>query len=242
MNILILADIHANLAALEAVLAAAGTVDAVWNLGDSVGYGPRPVETLAQLATLEPQVSLVGNHDLAAVGLLDLATFNAWARAAARWTAAQLGRDDVGWLTSLPGMTVTDQATLAHGSPRDPIWEYVTTAEIAAGNWPYFNTPICWVGHTHVPAVAWRDERGHTQLRGFRDGESVELAVGEWLINPGSVGQPRDGDPRASFAVLDTDAGRATNHRVAYDVSLTQQQMVSAGLPGRLIERLSFGV
>lgn len=242
MKVLILADIHANLAALEAVLAAAGNVDAVWNLGDSVGYGPRPVETLAQLATLQPQASLVGNHDLAAVGLLDLSTFNAWARAAAHWTAAQLDPAEVGWLTSLPAMTVVNGVTLAHGSPRDPIWEYVTTAEIAARNWSDFDTPVCWVGHTHVPAIAQRDVRGRTQLRSFRDGESVDLTRGKFLINPGSVGQPRDGDPRPSFAVLDTETGRATSHRVTYDVALTQQQMVAAGLPRPLIERLSLGV
>lgn len=242
MKVLILADIHANLTALEAVLAEAGNVDAVWNLGDSVGYGPRPAETLARLATLQPRASLVGNHDLAAVALLDLVTFNAWASVAARWTRAQLDQTAVDWLASLPGLAVVDGMTLAHGSPRDPVWEYVTTAEIAARNWACLETPVCWVGHTHVPAVAWRDERGRTQLRPFRDGETIDLSRGEWLLNPGSVGQPRDGDPRASFAILDTDTGLATNHRVRYDVETTQREMLAAGLPGPLIERLSVGL
>jgi diadenosine tetraphosphatase ApaH/serine/threonine PP2A family protein phosphatase len=132
--------------------------------------------------------------------------------------------------------------TLAHGSPRHPVWEYVTDEATAAANFTAFDTAVCWVGHSHVPLAASRDERGRTNLRPFRDRDSISLEHGRWLINPGSVGQPRDGDPRAAFAILDTERAVATNVRVAYDIARTQQQMTAAGLPPPLIERLAVGV
>jgi diadenosine tetraphosphatase ApaH/serine/threonine PP2A family protein phosphatase len=241
MKILVIADVHANLIALEAVLSAAPPVDLVWNLGDSVGYGPRPVETLARLATLQPEVSLAGNHDLAAIGRLNLADFNLLARAAARWTAAQLRPEDIDWLTSLPSSTTSRGMTLAHGSPRHPVWEYIISETIAAENFAYFDTSVCWIGHSHVPLIARQEKPELAEVRPFGNDERIDIAIGKWLLNPGSVGQPRDGDPRASYAILDTDRGVATNHRVAYDIERTQRQMAEAGLPAPLIERLRHG-
>jgi diadenosine tetraphosphatase ApaH/serine/threonine PP2A family protein phosphatase len=185
---------------------------------------------------------LVGNHDLAVIGRLDVTAFNPWARAAADWTSTQLRAADVAWLGSLPSRTVIGGMTLAHASPRDPVWEYVTDEATAAANFTSFDTQVCWIGHSHVALVASRDERGRTALRALGDGETIDLEHARWLINPGSVGQPRDGDPRAAYVILDLDQGRAASHRVPYDIARTQQQMSDAGLPPPLIERLRHGI
>jgi predicted phosphodiesterase len=242
MRVLILSDIHANLIALEAVLSAAPSVDALWNLGDTVGYGPRPVACLDRVADDHVQISLLGNHDLAAIGLLDLSEFNPWARAAAEWTGDQLTAHHRTLIGGLPARAIISGVTLAHGSPRQPIWEYVIDRETAAANFAHFDTDLCFVGHTHVAQVAKLEQSGAIRLFRFKPGAVIDVSRDKWLINPGSVGQPRDGDPRASFAVLDTDRGTVANYRIGYDVARTQRQMAEAALPAPLIERLNHGV
>lgn len=242
MKILVVADIHANLAALEAVLSAAPPVDAVWNLGDSVGYGPWPAETMALMASLRPRVWLAGNHDLAAIDGLDLVDFNPLARAAAEWTGSRLSIEDRGFLAALPSLAIAERVTLAHGSPREPVWEYVASHEMAASMFDFVETSGCVVGHTHVPlALVHRSDGSISERPPFRDRDQLDLAGAKWLINPGSVGQPRDGDPRASFATYDVDRQTMTSHRVAYDVARTQREMAAIGLPRLLIERLRLG-
>ena len=243
MKILLVSDIHGNHVALETVLAASRTFDAVWNLGDTVGYGPRPRECVDLIAQHGAGPVLVGNHDLAAIGQLDLADFNPVARIAARWTGLQLGPEHRAFLAALPAKTSVEGYTLAHGSPRAPIWEYVADAETATDNFAFFDTVACFIGHTHLAMYAkLGDGRSGAEIGPFRNGETLELRGDRFLINPGSVGQPRDGDPRAAYAILDTERRAVTAHRVAYDIAATQHQMIAAGLPEALIARLPLGV
>lgn len=243
MKILLVSDVHANLVALEAVLADCPTVDAVWNLGDTIGYGPRPNECLDRMIGLHADPALVGNHDLAAIGGADLAEFNPVAQTAARWTAAHLTMDHRAYLNGLPAMTVSAGYTLAHGSPRAPVWEYITGAAIATANFPFFETDVCFVGHTHVAMYAsFRPDQRMAQVFRFSAGDTLDLVRARYIVNPGSVGQPRDRDPRAAYAVLDTDRGTMTAHRVAYDIAATQREMALAKLPETLIHRLALGM
>ena len=243
MRILIVSDIHANLVAFEKVIADAGTFDRVWCLGDVVGYGPEPNACVERLRGFD-LLCLAGNHDWAVLDKLDLEEFNPDARRAAMWTREQLNVRNLDWLHALPERVPTqlDKFTLIHGSPRYPIWEYVLTPAVARFNFEYFDTPICLMGHTHVPVV-YRyiaDERRAT-AESFIEGTPVSVENGKKMINPGSVGQPRDGDPRAAYAILDTDAQTITHHRVEYDIEATQKKMRQAELPERLIMRLSYG-
>lgn len=243
MKVLLLSDIHANLVALEAVLADAGDCDAVWNLGDTVGYGPKPRECLDRMVDLFANPVLVGNHDLACIGEVDISEFNPVAQLASRWTSLQLGMDHRAYLNALPAVTIAGAYTLAHGSPRSPVWEYVTTAQIAAENFGFFDTDVCFIGHTHVAMYALvREGSDEVEIGPLADDQELDLLAGRYLINPGSVGQPRDRDPRAAYALLDTDLGSITAHRVAYDVALTQKQMAMANLPDVLIARLALGM
>lgn len=243
MKVLIVSDVHANAIALEAVLARAGVVDAVWNLGDTVGYGPEPVRSLELLVDRGADPTLAGNHDLACVGALDLAAFNPVARAAALWTARQLGPEHRAHLLSLPSTLVVADFTLTHGSPRDPVWEYVVDAAAAAASLDAVATPVCLVGHSHIALVASQTSAGNDAvLRPLRDGDTLDLSHGRYLVNPGSVGQPRDRDSRAAYALLDTAAGTLSVHRVAYDVGETQRRMAEASLPAPLIARLARGI
>ena len=243
MRILILSDIHANLVALNTVIADAGRFDRIWCLGDVVGYGPEPnacIETLRRYDLL----SLAGNHDWAVLDKLDLEEFNPDARGAALWTRNQLTVNNLDWLHALPERVPTHlgQFTLVHGSPRYPIWEYVLTPAVARINFDYFDTPVCLMGHTHVPVV-YRHQPGARTASAETLGENTPLTFGpeRMMINPGSVGQPRDGDNRAAYAVLDTESATLTHYRVAYDIGATQAKMEQAGLPLRLITRLSYG-
>ncbi len=243
MKVLIVSDIHANLVALEAVLAAAPAVDAVWNIGDTIGYGPHPRECLDLMADHLANASLAGNHDLACIGEIDLREFNPVAQIASRWTTRQLDPDHRAYLKGLPVKTVAAGYSLAHGSPRAPIWEYVTNAAVATDNFPYFDTDVCFIGHTHLAMYALL-KGGETvaEVKPLRDGDTLDLQAGRYLINPGSVGQPRDRDPRAAYGLLDTDRGTVTGHRVGYDIAKTQRQMALANLPDILISRLSLGM
>ena len=243
MKILILSDIHANLVALEAVLADCGTYDAVWNLGDTIGYGPKPRECLDRMVDLFANPVLVGNHDLACIGEIDISEFNPVAQIASRWTALQLGMDHRTYLRDLPAITTAEGLTLAHGSPRSPIWEYITSTVSATENFTFFETDVCLVGHTHIAMYATLAEEGvAAEISALHDGDTLDLLKTRYIVNPGSVGQPRDRDPRAAYALLDTDTGKLTAHRVPYDIAETQRQMAQASLPEILIARLSQGM
>jgi len=240
MRIAVLSDIHGNLPALEAVLDALQPFDALWQLGDIVGYGPQPDEVVARLAA-ENALGVRGNHDSAAIGLLETNAFNDDARRAVEWTAEQIGSDARAWLESLPLTSVNEPFTLVHGSPRDPTWEYVFTTGIARSNLRSFKTRHCLVGHTHMPVIF--RQRG-TGMEGIEPtpGEPFAFDDQRLIVNPGSVGQPRDGDPRAGAMLLDTDARTMEWRRVAYPIERVQKLMTDAGLPPRLIARLKYGL
>lgn len=242
MRILVLSDIHANLAAFEAVLAHAGSFDRVWCLGDIVGYGPDPNECVERVRELRRYQCLAGNHDWAALGKLDLSDFNTDARLAALWTRQQLTPDNRAFLDARLEYIgpLEDRYTLVHGSPRYPIWEYILDEAIAAENFPYFSTQVCLVGHTHVPVIYAETPAGVRALRPPLD-KPHPLGDQRLIINPGSVGQPRDGDPRASYLLLDVDASTVTYRRVDYPIEATQEKMAAVGLPPRIIARLEYG-
>lgn len=244
MRIAVLSDIHGNLPALEAVLAALTPYDAVWQLGDIVGYGPQPDEVVALLASVGA-TGVRGNHDSAAIGLLDTEAFNDDARTAVEWTADHIQPVTRDWLAALPLRVENDPFTLVHGSPRDPVWEYVYSAGVARANMPLFETTHCLVGHTHVPLV-FRQRGSKVEGININDGTTLALNPERLLINPGSVGQPRDGDPRASAMLVDTDAGDGAAtlewHRVEYPIAKVQELMEQVGLPRRLSVRLQFGL
>jgi predicted phosphodiesterase len=241
----ILADIHANLSALEAVLAdikMKGLTGDIWCLGDVVGYGPDPHQSIELLRTHNP-LCVAGNHDWAAIGKLNTSDFNPEAAEAVRWTSRQLKSEDILFLEGLPLKAENGEFTLAHGSPRDPISEYLLSRDEAEQNLAYIKTAYCLVGHTHQPRIFEFRRPGSTisipETEIFSRG--INLADSRWIINPGSVGQPRDGDPRASYAVYDTDTRKVKLLRVEYDIAATQGRMKQAGLPNSLISRLSAG-
>jgi predicted phosphodiesterase len=240
MRIAVLSDIHANLVALDAVLDSIGPVDALWHLGDVVGYGPEPDAVVDRLRDAGAR-GVRGNHDAAAIGGREIDYFNPDAKRAMEWTRGVIRPETIAWLTALPERLTDGDFLLVHGSPRDPIWEYVTSAAIARENLAVAETPHVLHGHTHV-AVAFRDDGDRTQTLVPRDGATLPLDDGRAMVNPGSVGQPRDGNPDASWLVLDTDRHECTWHRVAYDIESVQAAMLSAGLPARLASRLSFGM
>jgi predicted phosphodiesterase len=239
---LVLSDIHANLVALEAVLAdAVGQYDAVWCLGDVVGYGPNPNECVALLQTLSNLVCLAGNHDRSVVDDFDLSIFNNEAFLALSWTRTALQQQHTQYLHRLPSLQIQNQFTLVHGSLRDPIWEYLLDSGAIIQTFQLLTTPYCFFGHTHV-AVAYHllDYACDEVLP--EDRPTLDLRYGEFLINPGSVGQPRDMNPQAAYGLLDTDAQRFSFKRVAYNIAETQRRMQAYGLPERLVQRLRRGV
>lgn len=242
MRILITSDIHANLAALEAVLADAGDVGGWWNMGDAVGYGPQPPECVRQLRD-GGAVWVAGNHERAATGAISTADFNPQAGAAAQWTGEQLSGEEKTFLDALPEVRIEGDWTLVHGTLRYPIWEYLYDFETARAHLTLQETPYGLVGHTHVPAVVTEqpDSREGCDMRRLKDGERVALGEEKLVLNPGSVGQPRDGDRRASYGLLDTGAGTFALRRVEYDIATTQRLMEAAGLPAWLSERLEIG-
>lgn len=240
MRIAVLSDVHSNLVALDAVLAHAGEVDAIWHLGDIVGYGPEPDAVVARLAE-RAAIGVRGNHDAAAIGGDEIEWFNAEARAAAEWTRRTISTPTRRWLADLPTTLVADGISLVHGSPRDPLREYVSDGGVAAANLEVQQTDHGFHGHTHVPVMWLATPDGVALIRGH-DTSVVERGSRRTLTNPGSVGQPRDGDPRASYLTLDTEAGTVAWHRVEYDVERVRRAIHAAGLPGRLGDRLVVGV
>ena len=243
MRYLIISDIHSNLEAFEAVLADAGFFDRVWCLGDVVGYGPDPNECVERLRDL-PHICVAGNHDWAVLGKLDLDDFNPEARRACLWTREQLLPANREYLEALPQSLVEEGFTLVHGSPRHPIWEYILYPSTARANFEHFDTRFCFVGHTHV-AVIYRHnpENPAKACDVLIPSLDDPLVLGEdrLIINPGSVGQPRDGDPRASYIILDSDKLTLEYRRIPYPVEVTQARMMEKGLPPRLIVRLGYG-
>lgn len=240
MRVLVISDVHANLVALEAVLADAGHWDVIWSLGDIVGYGPEPNECIARLSA-EKHLAIAGNHDWAVLGKLELEDFNHDARRAILWTREQLNPLSLAYLQALPETLVEGDFTLAHGSPRSPIWEYLLSPGAAKANFDYFQTPVCLVGHTHIP-LRFRDLPGKLcQVILPQEGEVFPLGPEREIINPGGVGQPRDGDPRAAYLLLDTEERTLEYRRVSYDIAETQGKMRAAELPKRLIARLEVG-
>jgi diadenosine tetraphosphatase ApaH/serine/threonine PP2A family protein phosphatase len=240
VRIAVLSDIHSNLPALDAVLGAAGPVDAVWHLGDVVGYGPDPDAVVERLRDLGA-VGVRGNHDAAACGGSEIDWFNPDARRAMEWTRAAIAPSTVEWLQAQPERHLEHGCELVHGSPREPIWEYITSVPVARANLGALQARIGLHGHTHIP-VAFVEDDGRLDLVSPGDGSKLVLRGRRALINPGSVGQPRDGDPDASFLILDPEAGSVTWRRVAYDIEAVQRAMREAGLPAGLASRLSFGL
>lgn len=253
MRALILSDVHANLAALEAVLADADRrdgFDVIWCLGDLVDYGPDPGPCL-DLLRRYPLLAVAGNHDHAVLNRLDISDFNPAAAASAIWTARQLSAADVALLSGLPLVAIAEPFTLVHGSLRAPLREYLLTPDAAANTLARLTTPYCLVGHSHLPFLCLENRNG-PEFVAFAEGQTYRLDQRRWIINPGSVGQPRDHDPRASYAIYSGAAagapgtpetvGTVERRRVAYDIAATQEKMRRAGLPRSLIDRLDYGV
>ena len=241
MRIAVLSDVHANLHALEAVLAEvdAGHFDAIWCLGDLVGYGPKPNDCVALLRE-RAEICLAGNHDLVVLGKIPIGAFAGEAGAAARWTQAVLDEPARAFLDSLQPKAVAPEAELFHGSPRDPVWEYVLTDAAAASALALTEAPLVLVGHSHV---ALEISNGDA-LRGGQAPAGTRLELGRLrrLLNPGSVGQPRDGDPRAAWLEIDFEAAWATFRRSDYPVEQTQRESRDLGLPEVLAARLEYGI
>jgi predicted phosphodiesterase len=240
VRVAIVSDIHGNLHALEAVLEAIDrdAPDAIWCLGDLVGYGPRPNRCCAIVAE-RADVCLIGNHDLAVLGRLDLEDFQPDAALSARWTAAALEDERRAYLESLVSSGEREGVGLFHASPRDPVWEYVLSPDVAAASMAGTSQDVVLVGHSHV-ALHYRVSDGMLLPAG--EGTELGLSGDRWLLNPGSVGQPRDTDPRAAWMLLDLESRRASFRRVEYDIAKTQQEIRDRGLPESLAARLEFGV
>jgi predicted phosphodiesterase len=242
MRLLVLSDIHANLPAFECVFEnAQDEWDRIWCLGDLIGYGPDPNECVSLLRQYE-HVSLSGNHDWAVLEKLDLQTFNEDAREAIQWTRSRLTEENRSYLQELPSITVEKPFTLAHASPRQPVWEYVLDRATAAENFPEFDTPYCLVGHSHVPMIFEQLSEYEVEWYAPLYDQPVSLNRNRLIINPGSVGQPRDYDPRASYGLLDLEEMTWEHRRVTYPVEKTQSRMTEHGLPERLISRLEYGL
>lgn len=243
MRYLLVSDIHGNLPAFEAVLKDAPRGLPVWCLGDLVGYGPNPNECIELLQSLDHEC-IVGNHDWAAMDKVDSEDFNPDAKRAVQWTQEQLTPASIAYLESLPSILVKGEFTLVHGSPRDPIWEYILHPQTACTNFAYLDTSHCLVGHTHVPikyALSDDDDEQLCEMERLPENGPRALGQRRVIINPGSVGQPRDGDARASYAILDTEEQTLEHRRVSYDIKKTQRLMHRAKLPSRNITRLSYG-
>jgi diadenosine tetraphosphatase ApaH/serine/threonine PP2A family protein phosphatase len=241
MRILIISDIHANMTALDTVLSAAGEFDAAWCLGDLVGYGPDPNEVIERIRQLPDLLCLIGNHDAAALNQIDTGAFNPEARQAVQWTQKNLSEGSVSFLRSLPEKLVTEEVTLSHGSPRYPVWEYLLDTRSAQHNFDYFDTPYCFVGHTHLPVIYSLDGKESNTQISIPEPNTIIKLTWRSIVNPGSVGQPRDRDIRAAFAIYDSDENTWDYRRVTYDITAVQVRMVKAGLPERHIQRLSAG-
>jgi diadenosine tetraphosphatase ApaH/serine/threonine PP2A family protein phosphatase len=242
MRILVVSDIHSNYSALEAVLGDAGQFDETWCLGDLIGYGPDPNMVIEAFRLLPSLTCMLGNHDVAVLGGMELAAFNGDARRSLTWTHNVLTADNMDFLRSLPHTTgVRGDVTLAHGSPRDPTWEYILNTLSARLNFEHFSTPYCFVGHSHIQSLFQLDETNdRVTMTITKVGRPTALRP-RAIVNPGSVGQPRDRDPRAAYAIYDTETNAWEPRRVAYDIESVQQRVRDAGLPEKHALRLAEG-
>jgi diadenosine tetraphosphatase ApaH/serine/threonine PP2A family protein phosphatase len=241
MRILVLSDIHANLTALESVLQDAGQVDATWCLGDVVGYGPDPNECVGLLRQQPNLTCLLGNHDAAVLDRIPLETFNHDARRSIEWIQRIVSPATIQFLNILPEKTLVEGVTLAHGSPRNPVWEYVLDLYNAAQNFNHFETQICMVGHTHLPIAYLETEKPHDVRWVIPLDREAIVIEHRAILNPGSVGQPRDHDPRASYAIFESETNTWQIQRVDYDVRGVQKRIRAANLPARHALRLLEG-
>lgn len=244
MRIAVLSDVHSNIEALDAVLERARGEDAgaTYVLGDIVGYGADPDAVIQRVGALPNVLLLAGNHDLAVTGRFDLTWFNSAAAEAIRWTADAMAQSSRRALEGLQPRGDADGALLVHGSVVDPAAEYVTSVRAAADSFAAQPFSLCFFGHTHLPTVFRSEGSGKVGGAVLADGDLVELPRGErWMLNPGSVGQPRDGDPRASFMIYDTDERTAIVLRVPYEIERAQAKIRAAGLPRALADRLAEG-
>jgi diadenosine tetraphosphatase ApaH/serine/threonine PP2A family protein phosphatase len=242
MRIALLSDVHGNLPAFEAVLRDVDgqAVEEIWCLGDLVGYGAQP-DGCVQLARDRCELSLAGNHDLVVTGEIPISDFSASAAAAAVWTQETISGDTMSYLSGLvPADTERDPA-LYHASPRDPVWEYVLSTWQADECFELMEARVAAVGHSHVALWFRRDAGGKVAGSTADAGTELDLSGGRWLINPGGVGQPRDGDPRAAWLLLDTSTWTAEWRRVEYPIDEAARAIEDAGLPRVLAERLYSG-
>jgi predicted phosphodiesterase len=241
-KVLVISDVHANITALEAVLADAGKVDEVWCLGDIAGYGPDPNECIDRIRALPNLTCMMGNHDYAAIGNMPLEVFNIDAKKALLWQRDRLTNTSREFLrTLLQKPKVCGDVTLVHGSPRDPIWEYIMNTLVARINLDFFETSWCLVGHSHFQVVfQYHSEKDEMSIQVPGSGEKYALE-GRGILNPGSVGQPRDRDPRAAYAFFHPEIKLWEPRRVKYDIPSVQKRILDAGLPARHAERLAGG-
>lgn len=242
MPIAIISDVHANRQALEAVLAAidAAGCEELWCLGDLVGYGADP-DACVELVRPRARICLAGNHDLAIAGAIPIGDFSSLAYAAAEWSREAMRPETLEYLRSLQPLGSRDGVGLYHASPRDPIWEYVLSVEQAEKCFGVQEARIGLIGHSHVALSFTRDGGGKVEGETRADGETLDLRGAQWLINPGSVGQPRDGDPRAAWLELDLEREVAVYHRTEYDIDAASAAIRAAGLPEQLAARLHAG-
>jgi diadenosine tetraphosphatase ApaH/serine/threonine PP2A family protein phosphatase len=242
VRVAVITDIHANLPALEAVLAAreVAGVEETWCLGDVLGYGVEP-DACTELVREHCQVSLVGNHDIAVLGGLDISAFSEAAAVAVEWTRGNVAERTLEFLRELEPSEERAGIGLFHASPRDPVWEYVLSGEQAEAGMDANPQRIGLIGHSHVALFFSRSADGDLRGAEASDGARLDLREGDWLVNPGSVGQPRDGDPRAAWLELDTEQMSAVFHRVPYEIERAAQPVIEAGLPSRLANRLYTG-
>jgi diadenosine tetraphosphatase ApaH/serine/threonine PP2A family protein phosphatase len=246
MRIAILTDVHGNLPALEAVLESidAAAPDERWCLGDLVGYGAQP-DDCTRLVSERCDVCLAGNHDLAVTADLDISDFSNAAAEAVEWTRQAAAKETIDFLRGLEAQDTSREVALYHASPRDPIWEYVLDERDARECMEVQASRVSFIGHSHVALYFRQHENGpDDRASGSRAtaGEELDLSEHRWLINPGSVGQPRDADPRAAWLELDTDAWKATYHRLEYDIDRAAGAILEAGLPRQLADRLYVGI
>ena len=244
----IFSDVHSNMEALSVVLEHLEhkRVSSYLCCGDIVGYGPNPNECVEKIRNLKDCLVVMGNHDAASCGLKDTAWFNEYARAAVHWTASVLKEENRDYLCHLPKMITEDNYTIVHGSPRDPIDEYLLEERQFLENLGYFNTQVCFIGHSHLPfLVLSQSSKGGVEIKplSLRENETMKLLPdSRYIINVGSVGQPRDKDPRACCAVFNLEETEFKFFRLEYDINKTQEKMHGAKLPAFLIERLSLAV
>jgi diadenosine tetraphosphatase ApaH/serine/threonine PP2A family protein phosphatase len=245
LRVAVISDVHSNQPALETALAAIDEVgvEEVWCLGDVVGYGAQP-DACADLIQQRCDVCLAGNHDLAVLGGLDIATFSETAATAVEWTQENASPATLEFLRGLEPAAARAGIGLFHASPSDPIWEYVLSIDQAEAGLDAQEQRIGLIGHSHIALFFTRPEgarRGEAQGAQAGDGAVLGLESGDWLLNPGSVGQPRDSDPRAAWLELDTEQWTARYHRVDYDIATAAETILAAGLPSQLAERLAVG-